>query len=137
MKKLFIALLLIVATVGAEAQTKLYMKSTTYPANTLDTVAGNTTRTQRIVLTDYNDVVTIQPTFTRISGTAGGTATLQGSINGVGWSTIGSAYTVTNLASQTTSFSVNPSIYNYYQIVYAGTGTMSVSFTTPVMARKK
>ena len=137
MKNLIIAFLMLFLTVATNAQTKISMKSTTYPTQTLDTVTNAGTRTQRIVLTDYNDVITIQPTFTKISGTAAGTATLQGSINGVGWSAIGSAYTVTNVASQTTSFSVNPSIYNYYQLVYVGTGTMAVSFSTPVMARKK
>ena len=39
-------------------------------------------------------------TFTRTSGTAGGTATLQGSIDGTDWVTVGSAYTVTNVPPQ-------------------------------------
>jgi hypothetical protein len=137
MKKILIALLLVIG-LGATAQTsKVVMLKSTTTAKTLDTVTNTGTRIQRLQIPSYNDVVTVQPTFTKISGTAGGTVTLMGSVDNVAYSAIGSAYTVTDTATQTTSFSVNPSIYQYYQLRYVGTGTMAVSFSTPVLYRAK
>ena len=73
-------------------------------------------------------------TFTRTSGTAGGTATLQGSIDGTDWVTVGSAYTVTNVAAATTSFKVLAvdNAFTSWRIIYAGTGTMVNKFRAKV-----
>lgn len=134
-KLLFIAAF--VFSLTANAQSKVVMLKSTTTSKTLDTVTNSGTRIQRLQIPAYQDVITVQPTFTKISGTAGGTVTLMGSVDGVAYSAIGSAYTVTDTATQTTSFSVNPSIYQYYQLRYVGTGTMAVSFSTPVLYRAK
>jgi len=132
MKKiLFIAVMFI--ALGANAQ--IYSLKSTTTSKVKDTVTNTATRIQMLQIKGDNSVLTVQPTFTKISGTAGGTATLQGSVDGVGYSNIGSAYTVTDTATQTTMWSVNPSIYQYYQLKYVGTGTMAVSFVTTVLAR--
>lgn len=65
-------------------------------------------------------------TVTKISGTVGGTATLQGSHNGADWAGIATAYTVTD-GTQTKSFDFDRSKYTYYRIQVVGTGTMSAS----------
>ena len=132
MKK-FLFLAVLFAAFSVNAQTLSFKSTTT--SKTKDTVANTGTRIQRLQIKGDNTILTIQPTFTKISGTAGGTATLQGSVDGVGYSNIGSAYTVTDTATQTTMWSVNPSIYQYYQLKYVGSGTMSVSFVTTALAR--
>lgn len=136
MKKIFLALMMLIA-IGANAQSKVVMLKSTTTSKTLDTVTNSGTRIQRLQIPAYNDVITVQPTFTKISGTLGGTVTLMGSVDNVGYSAIGSAYTVTDTATQTASFSVNPSTYQYYQVRWVGTGTMAGYFSTPVLVRAK
>lgn len=136
MKKVLIALLLIIG-LGASAQSKLVNLKSTTTGKVIDTLNNTTARTQRLPIAGTTAIMTFQPTFTRISGTAAGTAVLQGSVDGVGYTAIGSAFTLTNVVSQTASFSVNPSIYNYYQIVFTPSGTQSTAVTTPVLIRVK
>lgn len=137
MKKIILFALMTLFCVTANAQSKVVNLKSTTTQKTLDTVTNSGTRIQRLQIAGYNDVVTVQPTFTKISGTLGGTATLMGSVDNVSYSPIGSAYTVTDTATQTNSWSVNPSIYQYYQLRWVGTGTMAGSFSTPVLYRQK
>lgn len=73
-------------------------------------------------------------TITKISGTVGGTATLQGSHNGTDWAGIATAYTVTD-ATQTKSFDFDRSKYSYYRINVVGTGTMAASIKGTYLAK--
>ena len=130
-KLLFIAMLFVALVSNAQV---VNLKSTT-TGKVLDTVTNAGTRIQRLAIKGNNAILTVQPTFTKISGTLGGTATLMGSVDGVAYTAIGSAYTVTDVATQTTTFSVNPSIYQFYQLRWVGTGTMAWSFSTPALAR--
>lgn len=89
------------------------------------------------------NTVTIQAVFTKTSGTLAGTATLQGSIDGVTWETIptslvagaASTYTVTDLASQGKTFVITGSPFLYYKISWTGTGTMVGSVAAFVLPR--
>lgn len=133
--------LLTIATASAQSTNKLtngsgYMKSTPTHATT-DTITNAVTKYQYVQIDGYNDIVTIQPTFTKISGTAAATVKMQGSLDNLAFSDIGNAYTVTDVATQTTTFSVNPSTYIYYRMQIVPTGTQSVKVKTPVIARKK
>lgn len=136
MKKVIFALMVLLS-IEANAQSAVVNLKSTTTTKTLDTVTNTGTRIQRLKIGSYQDVVTVQPTFTKISGTLAGTATLMGSVDGVAYTAIGSAYTVTDVATQTPVFSVNPSIYQYYQLRWVGTGTMAGSFSTPVLYRAK
>lgn len=100
-----------------------------------DTITNTTTKYQYAIIEGYNDIVTVQPTFTKLSGTAAATVKLQGSVDGTSYNDIGSSYTVTNVTSQATSFIVNPSSYRYYRLEIVPTGTQSVKVTTPVLVR--
>lgn len=97
-----------------------------------DTVANSATGYITYPLTDYYEQVAIQAVATKLSGTAGGTVTVQGSINGTNYVTVKAAYitssTLTVLNQTTTSkiFVVTGSPYKYYRLSYTGTGTMSV-----------
>lgn len=79
-------------------------------------------------------LVGIVVTFTETSGTSGGSAVLQGSVDGSKWVTVGSAYTVTDVAEQSTAFSnaATANFYSYYRVVHTGAGTMASRFKAKV-----
>lgn len=102
-----------------------------------DTVTNTTVKYQYGIVQGSNLHVTFQSLFTRVSGTAAGTIALQGSIDGVNWSgTLGTAFTLTDVASQVASFTVVPSTYQYYRIVVTPSGTQSSRIVTKVLVRR-
>jgi len=102
-----------------------------------NTITNAVTKYQLGIVNGYNEIITVQPTFTKISGTAAATVKMQGSVDGTSYNDIGSSYTVTDVASQSTSFIITPSSYQYYRLSIVPTGTQSVKVTTPVLVRKK
>lgn len=112
-----------------------YLRSTPTHATT-DTITDAVTELQYGIINGSNIHATFQPTFTKISGTAAATVKLQGSVDGLQYTDIGSSYTVTDVASQTTSFVVAPSSYQYYRLQIVPTGTQSVKVITPVLVRR-
>ena len=143
MKKLFFLLALMVVTMMPAQTSTLRIvngvgnfKSTATHAVT-DTITNATTKYQYAIIDGYNDIVVVQPTFTKISGTAAAIVKLQGSVNGTSYNDIGSSYTVTNTATQSTSFIVTPSNYKYYRLEIVPSGTQSVKVVTPVLVRNK
>jgi len=112
-----------------------YLKSTPTHAVT-DTLTNAVAKSQYGIINGSMAHVTVQATLVEISGTQAGTLTFQGSIDGLVWSTIGSAYTITDVASQTTSWSVTPSLWRYYRISAAPSGTQSTKLTTKVLTRR-
>ncbi len=114
-----------------------YFQSTPTHGN-LDTANNTTPLTQLFVLPGYWDVVSVQATFTKISGTTiAGSASLYGSIDNVGFTLIGSAYTVTNVTAQTASWSITSSIFKYYKLVVTPSGTESVQVQSPILWRRR
>lgn len=83
----------------------------------------------------YRDIG-VQAVITKISGTAGGTATFQGSLDNTNWENIGSAYTITDVASQAKAFTQTGNPYHYYRVKFTGTGTMSVQVRVYYVLRK-
>jgi hypothetical protein len=112
------------------------LKSTPTHAVT-DTITNAVTKYQLGIVKGYNEIITVQPTFTKISGTAAATVKIQGSVDGVSYNDIGSSYTVTDVAAQSTAFIITPSSYQYYRLSIVPTGTQSVKVVTPVLVRKK
>ncbi len=102
-----------------------------------DTITNAVTKYQLGIVRGYNEIITVQPTFTKISGTAAATVKIQGSVDGVSYNDIGSSYTVTDVADQSTAFIITPSSYQYYRLSIVPTGTQSVKVTTPVLVRRK
>jgi hypothetical protein len=98
---------------------------------TSDTIVNTATEYLTLNIANSYKNVVIQPVVTKISGTAGGTVTLQGSIDGINYVTVSSSYSnyqTLSVANQTTNtklFVVTGSPYFYYRLKYAGTGTMS------------
>lgn len=86
---------------------------------------------------------TIWIAVTKISGTVGGTITLQGSIDGTNWKALNTVDTQTALATITATDASNTYHYRlagspmpYYRVSWTGTGTMSASFTAKLFRAK-
>lgn len=113
-----------------------YALSATTHATT-DTLTNAVSKSQFFIARGSNVHVTVQPTFTKISGTVAGTAKLQGSILGVDYVDIASqTLTLTDVASQTFTFTVVPSQYQYYKVLFTPSGTQSTKVKTAVLLRK-
>ena len=97
---------------------------------TTDTATNSGTTYLQITLNNYYEKVSFQPVVTKVSGTAGGTVTLQGSIDGTNYVTVSSDYSsaqtmsVTNVTTSTALLTVTSSPYRYYRLSYTGSGTM-------------
>jgi hypothetical protein len=85
---------------------------------------------------------TVQVVVTKISGTVGGTISLQGSLDGSNYKALNTAETQTALATITATdannvyhwrLSGNPFVY--YRVSWTGTGTMAASFTAQLLCR--
>ncbi len=86
---------------------------------------------------------TIWIAVTKISGTVGGTLTLQGSIDGTNWKAMNTVDTQTALATITATDASNTYHYRlagspfpYYRVSWTGTGTMAASFTAKLFRAK-
>jgi hypothetical protein len=86
---------------------------------------------------------TIWIAVTKISGTVGGTITLQGSLDGTNFKAINTVDTQTALAtitatdaSNTYHYRLAASPFPYYRVSWTGTGTMSASFRAYVYRAK-
>lgn len=137
---------------GIGGSNKVYtMKSTTYTSLTLDTVTNTGSNSVTLQVQNWYKTVTIQPVITKISGTVGGTVTLQGSNNGSNYVTIDShfikspvpftygtavTYTPTDVTTNTTAFVIKGSPYAYYRVSYTGTGTMSASLKAYLLPQR-
>lgn len=109
---------------------------------TSDTVTNTGTGYVQLKVKGTYKSVAIQVVSDKISGTAAGTVTLQGSNDGVNFVTVNTSYlsnlasqapyttgggatlTVTNVATSTKIFVVNGSPYAYYRLSHTGSGTM-------------
>jgi hypothetical protein len=128
MKRILSLLSIMAIGLASVAQTS-YGAMTATNGLALDTVTNTATKNLFIGTTGkakFDGSASFVLTVTKISGTVGGTATLQGSNNGTDWAGIATAYTVTD-ATQTKSFDFDRSKYLYYRINVAGTGTMAAS----------
>lgn len=66
----------------------------------------------------------IQAVVTKVSGTVGGTAIIQGSLDGTNYVTIGSdTLTLANQATNTFIWSLTPSTYQYHRVKFVSSGT--------------
>lgn len=111
-------------------------------SNAIDTVTNTGTKTLTLRVNSWYRTVVIQPVLTKISGTVGGTVTLQGSNDGTNYVTVSSSYSdaqtlsASNVATQTKLFKITGSPYAYYRLSYTGTGTMSCKIRGYVWLQK-
>lgn len=99
------------------------------PVKAGDTIVNTGTTTKVLKFTGgYNGAV-IQVDISLVSGTGAGTITLSGSNDGVLYKTIGSAYTITNTASQPAQFTVTAPLPTFIKVSGAGSGTEVAALT--------
>jgi hypothetical protein len=103
----------------------------------VDTVSNTGTETWTLRVPGYQKTVAVQFVATKISGTVAGSVTLQGSLNGTNWATVPSqsAFTATDVASQTAVWKFDGSGFSYYRLSWTGTGTMSASARAYLLPR--
>lgn len=116
--------------------TTMAQRAVTMPLAAGDTAvdAGTSNKVLPLLTKGYAGVA-IQLTLTRNSGTGAGTAALQGSNDGTNYTTIGTAYTITNVASQTTMFYVAEPVPVYLRVRISGGTTMNVTQTIKYVLR--
>lgn len=91
-----------------------------------DTIVNTGTSSKVIQVTTGPSGLAVQVVLTKISGTGAGTTVIQGSNDGVNYVTIGSAFTITNVATQSTVFYVTAPVPQYLKVLSTGSGTESV-----------
>lgn len=134
MKKLVLLSIVLFAFVAFASAQRVY----TVPNDTLDD--AETINLQAVNSSSSQGTVTLQATFTQLSGTSAGTANFQGSVDGVVYQDLVSlaglfeilpsdALTITNGAVYQVIIQNSP--YKYYRLKAVGAGTQSteVSFS--------
>jgi hypothetical protein len=120
-KLLFLSLIAVFACSWSFAQF-----STQMPLIAGDTIVNTGTVTKTVRVTTAPSGIILQTNLTRISGTGAGTAQLQISLDNVNYVNSGSAFTITNVAAQSTTFSIAAPVPEYCRILFTGSGTESV-----------
>lgn len=124
MKKLFLLLALSAFTMLSFAQSQ--------PNNTAspmivsgDTVINTGTRTATLKSTSKFDVVAIQAVITKVNGTVGGYAILQGSLDGLTYVNVSTdTLKLANVTTNSKIWLVESSPYLYYRESVTGANTM-------------
>lgn len=140
MKKLFILGLLTLCGLASFAQIDLYQPLGV--KNVRDTVTNTATAYLTSPRVVAKGIVTIQVNVTKISGTVGGTISLQGSLDGTNFKALNTVETQTALATITATDATNvyhwrlsANHFPYYRVSWTGTGTMSASFTSKILVK--
>ena len=102
-----------------------------------DTITNTGTVTKALPkLTGGYAGVMLQMNLTKISGTGAGTVQLQSSLDNVNWVNTGSAFTITNVTTQSAQFTVTAPVAVYVRLLCTGSGTESVATQTYYVPRK-
>lgn len=136
---------------GAGATNSIYTMKSSFNL-TSDTATNTGTTYVGLQVQNAYKSLTVQAVVTKISGTVGGTVTLQGSNDGTNYNTVKTLYletvapysvsggtaTLTALNQTTTTkiFNINGSPYAYYRLSYTGTGTMAATIKGYVWPQK-
>lgn len=111
-------------------------RATTISLAAGDTVVNTGTASKVITMTGGYSGIAVTAIATEISGTSGGTIAVYGSPDGTNYDIIGSAYTVTDVATQSKTFYVTAPVPVYLKVLQTGTGTMSSVLTVKYVLRK-
>lgn len=104
-----------------------------------DTVSNTGSGTLSFRAFGAPDAVAVQAVLTKVSGTTAGTVRLFASIDGVNYDRINKADSLvaTNVAAQSKIFLVPSPAYNFYRVVYAGSGSHSTVLSAVALTIKK
>lgn len=132
---IFVLMLFMALGVNAQSTTQDLYSNAASGVKLTDTVTntGTVTMSSKIVIGAPNQT-TVTATFTKLTGTVAGTATLLGSINGTDWaSASATSYTVTDLAAQTTSWPLTGKNFMLYRVNVVGSGTSTYTVKGQVL----
>ena len=112
------------------------LSTPTHPV--IDTITNATVKNQFAIVNGSNVHLTIQSTLTKISGTVAGTVKPQGSVDGLVYVDIAgqTAFTLTDVASQTCAFVITGSPYQYYKLLVTPSGTQSTKIESKGLVRR-
>ena len=117
---------------------------TTYTSDTVTNTATAYLTTSNPLAVAASVSTVVQVVVTKISGTVGGTISLQGSLDGTNFKALNTAETQTALATITATdasnvyhWRLNGCPFLYYRVSWTGTGTMSASFTSQLLRIKE
>lgn len=131
MKKLLFLFAIVAFSISVQAQSAPQLLTTTSYGNSLDTVTNagtKSTYSKTVKNWFYGATVNAHVIVTKISGTVGGSISLQGSMDGTNWTNCETATTATDATNN--YFISTTKRYYYYRVSWTGTGTMSASFKT-------
>lgn len=92
-----------------------------------DTIVNTGTVSKVQQITTGPSGIIFQVNLTKISGTGAGTVQLYGSLDGVTYTAVGSAFTITNVTTQAAYISVASPLPQYIKVLCTGSGTESVA----------
>ena len=96
------------------------------PLTVGDTIVNTGTSSKIISFTGGYSGASIQVVLKKISGTGAGTVQLQGSNDGANYVNLGTAYTITDVATQSQVFYVTNPLPTKIKVLCTGSGTESV-----------
>lgn len=105
--------------------------------NVTDTVTNTATESLSLVSKGFTNSVGVQLVVTKQTGTVGGTAILQGSLDGINYYRITQdSLALSNVASQNKLWQVTgvPPVL-YYRVSVTGAGTMAATISAKLLAR--
>ena len=122
---------------GTNTYTLARLLASTVESDTVTNTGVGVLTTKRVTGTG---AVTIQVNVTKVSGTVGGTISLQGSLDGTNFKALNTEETQTALATITATDASNvyhwrlsKSPFLYYRVSWTGTGTMVATFTSRIL----
>lgn len=134
MKK-FLAIVLLITSLFFTGQVHA-QRATVMPLAAGDTVTDAGTASKVITATAGYSGIVISAKATEISGTSAGTIQIQGSLDGTNYELIGTAYTVTDVASQVKTFYISGPLPVYIRVLQTGSGTMASVLSVRYVLRK-
>lgn len=144
MKKLILIALVLIVGISAQAQLGTFYNplGTNVASDTVVNTGTSYLSTGSIKAAPAT-TTTIWVAVTKLTGTVGGTISLQGSFNGTTWKALNTPNTVTALATITATdasnnyhWIISGSPFPYYRVSWTGTGTMTASFTAQLFRSK-
>jgi hypothetical protein len=112
-----------------------------------DTITNTGTKYNTLKIGETaNAFITIQANITKLSGTVGGTISIEGSLDGTNYVALDSVLFVNSIPSQTATnttgvkgyvFNISDNTYQFIRVKYVGTGTMSAKMSSLLLLRKK
>lgn len=135
---LFICLSVVFISQAQNVSGTTVLKSTSSHVDT-DTITNTTEKTQFGNVGFNKNVVSVQSTITKLSGTLGGVMRLEGSLDGTNYQRINTtdSLVLANVTTQTKIFTISPNLWKYIRVKVTPTGTQSSKMNSIALWRRE